>query len=173
MSETPSVFGPRNLPSVRSAIQFADLTNNGPKGQRGATMNPYTYKVAEVGVDPMHAVGGARNAEGTDRIPTTYIDPGKDNPKITPADVLKMAGSVKAASGNNPKVHLGSWVEDRTKKSRAVGVQMDAVDILPADTHPDVIRKMLKERNEKASFNISDPDKSVRNWSWRKYNGQN
>lgn len=158
---------------LEGAQKFADATNNGPRGMRGATMNPYTYKVAEVGKDDMHAVGGARSAINPgERIHTQYVDPGKDNPQLTVSDVLAHAERVKYESGGNKKVALGSWVEDRTKKGRAVGVQMDATDLFKSDTPPHVIRQLLKDRNEKQSFNIKDPEQSVRNWSWRKYNGQ-
>lgn len=173
MSETPSIFGPRNLPNVRSAIQFANATNTPDSdGRQGATMNPYTYEVAEVGKTQGHAVGGVRKADGTGRINTTYIDAGHENPKITPAQVLKMADHVKTESGNDPKVHLGSWVENRYKSTKRKGVQVDASEVFPADTSPKFIRGLLEQRNEKESFNIGDPDSSVRNHKWRKYNGQ-
>ena len=157
---------------LEGAQKFADATNNGPRGMRGATMNPYTYKVAEIGKDKLHAVGGSRSAVQDGRIPTHYVDAGKDNPKLSVNDVLAHAEYVKYASGGNKNVALGSWVEDRTKKGRAQGVQMDATDLYPSDTHPKVIRQLLKSRNEKQSFNIEDPSQSVRNHAWRKYNGQ-
>lgn len=172
MDEKPSIFGPRNLPSVRSAIQFAKLTNDSTAEFRGATMNPYTYEVAEVGKTQGHAVGGSRKADNTGRIETKYEDVGSSNPQITPGQVLKHAARVKQESGNNPLVHLGSWVDLRSKKKTAEGVQVDATDVYPADTDPKHIRKLLKERNEKESFNIADPSKSVRNWAWRKSEGQ-
>lgn len=172
MSETPSVFGPRNMPSFRSAVQFAKLTNTpDAEGRQGATMNPHTFEVAVVGQTQKHAVGGARDKSGN-RIPTEYVDAGNTRPQITPIEVLRHAARIRAAVGDNKDVAMGSWVHTRSDRTRAHGVQVDASDLLPADTEPKVIRGMLKERNEKESFNIADPEKSVRNWAWRKYNGQ-
>lgn len=157
---------------VLSAGQFADATNAPDKyGFRGATMNPYTYEVAKVGKTQKHAVGGARRASGG-RVATKYVDKGSENPQITPMQVLQHADRVKKITGNNPDVALGSWVETRSKRTMKQGVQVDASNLLPADTDPKVIRGMLKQRNEKESFNIADPNKSVRNYAWRKYNGQ-
>lgn len=173
MSETPSVFGPRNLPSVRSAIQFANQTNNpDSEGRQGATMNPYTYTVAEVGKTQGHAVGGSRKAGGSGRIKTTYLDKGNPNPQITPAQVLKMAEQVKTQSGNDPKVHLGSWVDTTDEQTRKKGVQVDASDVYPANINTKHIRKFLEKRNEQESFNIADPSKSIVNLKWKKSKGQ-
>lgn len=155
-----------------SAGQFADATNKPDKyGFRGATMNPYTYEVAQVGKTQKHAVGGSQRASGG-RIATRYVDKGSENPQITPMQVLQHAERIKKVSGNNPDVAVGAWVHTRSKRTMKEGVQIDASDLLPADTEPKVIRGMLKKRGEKESFNIADPAKSVRNYAWRKSAGQ-
>ena len=143
----------------QAAQSFIDSTKN----FGGASMFLHDMSMPQPG-DKMHIVGKESSSRTGKPVPTAFENPGEGH--ITPRQFSYHFNRLKAEA-NGPKSMMGSWVDSKTKKSAAKGVQVDMSTGYKQKKRAE--GKMI-ERNEDAIWNMGSM-RNIRNEAARKRHG--
>jgi hypothetical protein len=134
----------------KGAQDFIDSTNN----FGGATMNIKSGKVAQPG-DNVHLVGKEPSKLSGHPVPTEFESTGEAHPKISAKQFASHFVRLSEHAADD-KASMGSWVDGKSKKSRAKGVQ---IDLSTGHKYKRTAEKKMIARNEDAIFSM----RSMRN----------
>jgi hypothetical protein len=141
------------------AQKFIDSTKN----YGGASMFLNSMKMPEPG-DKTYIVGKEKSQATGKPVPTHYENPGKSH--LTPRQFAYHFNRLGMES-KDPKAMMGSWVDSKTKKGRAKGVQ---IDLSTGYKQKGRAEDKMIERNEDAIWNMKSM-RNIRNEAARKRRG--
>jgi hypothetical protein len=143
----------------KSAQDFIDSTKN----FGGASMNLKSMKLAQPG-DPLHIVGKEPSKRTGKAVETAFVNPGES--KITPRQFALHFNRLKGET-DNPNAMIGSWFDNKTKKSKAKGVQLD---LSVGHRYKKTAERKMIDRNEDAIFSMTNM-RNTRHEAARKRHG--
>lgn len=118
---SPHEQGKREIRTLAEHPQEAQNFIDSTKNNKGASMNLRTMKMPQPG-DKMFIVGKEPSQRTKEPVDTEYVNPGEGH--LTPRQFAHHFNRLKSET-NNPSAMLGSWVDDKRKKNKAKGVQID------------------------------------------------
>jgi hypothetical protein len=129
------------------AQDFIDSTRQ----HGGATMNLTTGKVAQYG-DKVHLVGKEPSKLSGHPVRTEFESVGDSHPSLSAKQFASHFVRLKEHAADD-KASMGSWVDNKSKKSRAKGVQ---IDLSTGHKYKRSAEKKMIARNEDAIFSMTN-----------------
>jgi hypothetical protein len=143
------------------AQNFIDSTNN----YGGATINLKSGQVANPG-DRLHLVGKEPSKLSGHPVDTEFESVGKSHPKLSAKQFASHFVRLSAHAADD-KASMGSWVDNKSNKSRKKGVQ---IDLSTGHRYKRTAEKKMISRNEDAIFSMHNM-RATRNEAARKRHG--
>lgn len=141
------------------AQSFIDSTKN----YGGASMFLHNMSMPQPG-DKVYIVGKEKSQRTGESVPTQNVNPGQGH--MTPRQFAYHFNRLQLET-KDPKAMMGSWVDSKTKKGRAKGVQ---IDLSTGHKQRKRAESKMIDRNEDAIWNMKTM-RNIRNEAVRKRRG--